>query len=121
MLDGSNGLPPIGSDEASSPSSPPRLRVVREIEPLNSISRRYDMNEILTAIALSIALPAVAHAQAAPAPAPKADCCEKMKAEGKECCCKDKAGKDHAGHDMSQSGAKSPQADPHQGHQGHAR
>ena len=51
------------------------------------------MNKILTAIALSIALPAVAHAQAAPAPAPEMkDCCEKMKAEGKECCCKDMAG-----------------------------
>ena len=71
------------------------------------------MKKILTAIALSIALPALAHAQTAPVPAPKADCCEKMKADGKECCCKDmakmdhgkqgmKAGADaHAGHDMS--------------------
>ena len=74
------------------------------------------MNKILTAIALTIALPAVAHAQAVPAP--KADCCEKMKAEGKECCCKDmdhhgergmKDGADaHAGHDMS-GGANSHQ------------
>ena len=76
------------------------------------------MNKFLTAIALTIALPAVAHAQTAP----KADCCEKMKAEGKECCCKDmakmdhgkqgmKAGADpHAGHDMS--GVKAPQAEP---------
>jgi hypothetical protein len=72
------------------------------------------MNKLLTAIALTIALPAVAHAQAAPAP--KADCCEKMKAEGKECCCKDMSGKDHgadahAGHDKSGS------ADSHQSHQ----
>lgn len=72
------------------------------------------MNKLLTAIALTIALPAVAHAQATPAP--KADCCEKMKAEGKECCCKDMAGKDHgadahAGHDMSGS------TDSHQSHQ----
>lgn len=78
------------------------------------------MNKILTAIALTIALPAVAHAQTAPAP--KADCCEKMKAEGKECCCKDmakeghgergaKGGADaHAGHDKSG-------ADSHQNHQ----
>ena len=73
------------------------------------------MKKILTAIALTIALPAVANAQAVPAPAPKMACCEKMKAEGKECCCKDmakmdqgkpgmKAGVDpHAGHDMSQT------------------
>jgi hypothetical protein len=60
------------------------------------------MNKILTAIALTIALPAVAHAQAAPAP--KADCCEKMKAEGKECCCKDMAGKDHADHGKEHAG-----------------
>jgi hypothetical protein len=71
------------------------------------------MNKILTAIALSIALPAVAHAQAAPAP--KEDCCEKMKAEGKECCCcKDMAGKEHAGHDMKQHDGKSSEHDTHQ-------
>ena len=40
------------------------------------------MKNILTAIALSIAIPAVAHAQGAPAPAPNMACCEKMKAEG---------------------------------------
>lgn len=56
------------------------------------------MTKILTAIALAIAIPAVAHAQAAPAPEAKQDCCEKMKAEGKKCCCKDMADKDHAGH-----------------------
>ena len=83
------------------------------------------MKKMLTAIALTIAFPAVAHAQAAP-PAPKMACCEKMKAEGKECCCKDmakmghgkhdmKAGADaHAGHDMP--GAKAPPADTHQNH-----
>jgi hypothetical protein len=75
------------------------------------------MNKILTAIALSIALPAVAHAQAAPAPEAKQDCCEKMKAEGKECCCKDMMAKmhegmKHEGHDRA-DGAK-PE------HQGHA-
>lgn len=82
------------------------------------------MNKILTAVVLSIAIPAVAHAQAAPAPASKMACCEKMKAEGKECCCKDmakmdhskhdtKAGADaHAGHDMSQK----PQPAAHSNH-----
>ena len=55
------------------------------------------MMKMMTAIALSMALPAVAHAQAAPAPAPKEkDCCEKMKAEGKKCCCDDMDHKDHA-------------------------
>lgn len=74
------------------------------------------MKKILTALALSIALPAVAHAQAAPAP--KEDCCEKMKAEGKECCCcKDMAGKDHAAHDMKHMDAKAPQGETHDGHQ----
>ena len=92
------------------------------------------MKKLLTAIALTIALPAVAHAQAAPAPAPKASCCEKMKdmKDMKDCCCKDMAmmGKGMsgmagmkagaampAGHDMSQSGAKAPAADEHQNHQ----
>lgn len=87
------------------------------------------MKKLLTAIALSIALPAVAHAQTAPVPAPKADCCAKMKAEGKACdCCKDmakmdhskhdmKAGADaHAGHDMSQASANAPSATTHQNH-----
>ena len=55
------------------------------------------MLKYLTAIALTIALPAVAYA-ADPAPQPKQDCCEKMKHEGKECCCKEHA-KDHAGHE----------------------
>ena len=91
------------------------------------------MKNLLTAIALTIALPAVAHAQAAPAPALKASCCEKMK-DMKDC------GKDMAkmhqgmsgmagmngmkagvgmpaGHDMSQSGAKAPAADEHQNQQ----
>ncbi len=64
------------------------------------------MKKILTAIALSIALPAVAHAQAAPAA--KIDCCEKMK---EKCdCCKDMAKKDHGKHD------KKAGADPHAGH-----
>jgi hypothetical protein len=71
------------------------------------------MNKMLTAIALSIALPAVAHAQAAPAPAAEKDCCEKMKAEGKECCCKDMAGKEHAGHAMKQTDGKAAQPEGH--------
>jgi hypothetical protein len=84
------------------------------------------MNKLLTAIVLSIALPAVAHAQAASAPAAKMECCEKMKAEGKECCCKDMAKMDHSKHDMkggadphaghAMSGAKAPPADGHKKH-----
>ena len=69
------------------------------------------MNKILTAIALTIAVPAVAHAQAASAPAAKKmACCDKMKAEGKECCCDDMAKMDHSKHDMKAGG------DPHAGH-----
>ena len=64
------------------------------------------MKKILTAIALTIALPAAALAQAAPAPAPKMECCEKMK----DCCCKDMARKDH-----DKQGAKAG-GDPHAGH-----
>ena len=84
------------------------------------------MKKMLTAIALTIALPAVAHAQAAPAPAAKMECCEKMK---EKCdCCKDMAKMDHdmkgmkaggelpAGHDMSKSSAPAP-ADAHKNHQ----
>ena len=67
------------------------------------------MKTIIGAFALFLASPAVA--QPAPAADPhaghqmpaqqgeKKDCCEKMKAEGKECCCKGMAGK---GHDMKQ-------------------
>lgn len=68
------------------------------------------MKNLLTAIALTIALPAMAHA-AEPAPAPKQDCCEKMKAEGKECCCKDMDHKDHGG--QGEHGGKSGE---HQAH-----
>lgn len=64
------------------------------------------MKKMLTAIALTIALPAVAHAQAAPAA--KMDCCDKMK--DKCDCCKDMAKMDHDKHDMKAG------ADPHAGH-----
>ncbi|MDQ3143286.1 MAG: alanine and proline-rich secreted protein Apa [Pseudomonadota bacterium] len=89
------------------------------------------MNKLLAAVALSIALPALAHAQTVPAPAPKAGCCEKMKdkdccKDGKMDCCKDMAKMDHEKHDMKSgadphaghdiSGAKAPQADGHQNH-----
>ena len=57
------------------------------------------MKMILTAVALSIALPSIAHAQA-PVPPTKEDCCAKMKAKGKKCCCDDMDKKDHADHDM---------------------
>ena len=89
------------------------------------------MKKILTAIALTIALPAMAHAQAAPAATPKAGCCEKMKDMAD---CKDMAKMDHskmghsghdmkagpnphAGHDMPQPGAMVQPADAHQNHQ----
>ena len=65
------------------------------------------MKKILGALAMSIAIPSIAHAQAAQAE--KMACCEKMKEE-KCACCKDMAGKGHDGHDMS--GGK----DPHAGH-----
>ena len=65
------------------------------------------MNKYLSAIALTIALPAAAFAQAAPAPAPKMECCEKMK---DCCCCKEMAGKGHDQHGEKAGG------DPHAGH-----
>ncbi len=75
------------------------------------------MKIFIGAIALIIAAPVAA--QTAPAPAPKAECCEKMKAEGKECCCK---GKDHSKMDHSKHGAGSDAPAPagEQGHDGHA-
>ena len=56
------------------------------------------MKKLMTAIALTIALPAAALAQAAPAPASKMACCAKMKASGKAC--KDMGKMDHGKHDM---------------------
>lgn len=83
------------------------------------------MNKFFAAIALTVALPAMAHAQAVTA-APKGGCCAKMKdmAGCKNMAKMDhekhdmKAGADpHAGHDMSGPTAKSPRADAHQNHQ----
>ena len=82
------------------------------------------MNKFLAAIALTVALPAMAHAQAVTA-APKAGCCEKMKdmAGCKGMAKMDhskhdmKAGADpHAGHVMSKPTAQAPQADVHSNH-----
>ena len=82
------------------------------------------MNKFFAAIALTIALPAMAHAQATTA-APKAGCCEKMKDMAG---CKDMAKMDHskhemkaganphAGHAMAKPTAESPKADAHQNH-----
>lgn len=64
------------------------------------------MNKYLAAIALTIALPAMAHAQAVTA-APKAGCCDKMKDMAS---CKDMAKMDHSAHGMKAG------ADPHAGH-----
>jgi hypothetical protein len=58
------------------------------------------MKLLIAAIAISLSGTAYAAAPS-PAPAPKDDCCEKMKAEGKKCCCDD-MGKDHADHDSAQ-------------------
>jgi uncharacterized protein involved in copper resistance len=70
------------------------------------------MNKLLTAIALTIARPAVAHAQAAPAPAPKEEKCD---------CCKHMAKMDHAKHKKdgadAHAGHDKPAADSHQNHQ----
>ena len=53
---------------------------------------------LLGALALSMSTAAFA---VDPAPAPKKECCCCEKDEhGKMACCKDKAGDDHAGHDM---------------------
>jgi hypothetical protein len=55
------------------------------------------MKTLVTAIALSIALPAVAHAHEASETAKPMACCDKMKAEGKDCdCCKDMKKMDHS-------------------------
>lgn len=64
------------------------------------------MNKVLTAIALTIAVPAMAHAQVA-ASAPKSDCCDKMKGGCKMDCCKGMAD--------AKSGSATA-ADPHGGH-----
>lgn len=72
------------------------------------------MKKIVTALALAIALPSVAHAQQTAEPATPMPCCEKMKAEGKECgCCKDMDHADHADHGGAESGAGSAPPAPH--------
>jgi len=73
------------------------------------------MKKLITAIVLSIAIPAAAYAQASPSPEPaKADCCEKMKAEGKDCC-KDMHGKMDAkdGHSTTPAQPKAEQQHQH--------
>ena len=64
------------------------------------------MKMMIAAIAMSIAVPGIAHAEAAPGEKPKMECCCKDKSKPMECCDmhgKGKAGQDeHAGHDMSQ-------------------
>jgi hypothetical protein len=72
------------------------------------------MKTIFGAIALILAAPVVA--QVAPAEH-KMECCEKMKAEGKECCCKDMAKK---GHDMKQDHQPKADGADHQDHGEHA-
>ena len=76
------------------------------------------MKRILTAVALSIAPPALAHAQTAPAQG-KMACCEKMKAEGKDCCCMRMGGShgEHSGKHGESKPPQQPNADQHQNHQ----
>ncbi len=57
---------------------------------------------LLGALALTLWSTAFA---AEPAPAPKKECCCKKDEQGKMACCKDKAGDEHARHDM---GAMAP-------------
>ena len=66
---------------------------------------------IFGALALVLAAPALAQT---PPAEPKADCCEKMKAEGKECCCKDMAKKDHGEHGEKHGGDKPAEHEAHQ-------
>jgi hypothetical protein len=62
------------------------------------------MKKLFAALALSAALPTVAHAANAPA---EKDCCDKMKVQKKKCCCCDEKAmqpsadhdRDHAGHE----------------------
>ena len=72
------------------------------------------MKTLIGAMALTLAVPALA--QTAPTPEAKQDCCDKMKAEGKECCCKDMAKKDH---DVKQHGKQGGAEHGHDGHEGH--
>lgn len=76
------------------------------------------MKMLIGALALALALAVPAFAQAAPAPEAKQHCCEKMKEEGKQCCCKDMARMDHdmKGHGKQGDGARGG----HDDHAGHA-
>lgn len=60
------------------------------------------MKKFLIAVAMGAALPSAAYAQAEPAP-PKMECCEKMKVEGRKCCCADMDEKNHAEHDKGET------------------
>ena len=72
---------------------------------------------IFGAIALAFAVPVAA--QTAPAEH-KMECCEKMKAEGKQCCCKDMAEMGHDGHGKQDHQPKADSAPSHDGHGEHA-
>jgi hypothetical protein len=68
------------------------------------------MKSLFMAAVLTLGLPSIAHA-AEPA-AGKMECCEKMKREGKECCCEEKAGQERTG--QGQTGP-----DGHESHDQH--
>lgn len=68
------------------------------------------MKMLLSALALAVALPTVAHAADTPA---AMDCCEKMKAEDKKCCCDDMAKGEHAEHQQDHAGHSMPETPRH--------
>lgn len=80
------------------------------------------MKKLIAAIALAVALPTAAHAQASQAPAkdaqmkPMCPCCKDMMSgagHGQSSGAGQQGmGAGHAGHDMSQQGAKAPPAAP---------
>ena len=73
------------------------------------------MKTLIAAVAFAIAIPTAAYAQAT-TPADNPDCCEKMKADGKDCCCKDmdKSKDSHATHETHEiKGPRAPDT-PHQ-------
>ncbi|OJY69585.1 MAG: hypothetical protein BGP16_07415 [Sphingobium sp. 66-54] len=74
------------------------------------------MKKLITAIALALACSTAAYVQAA-TPAEKPGCCEKMKADGRDCCCcedMEKGEDGHAAHEThDMKGAHTPDT-PHQ-------
>lgn len=83
------------------------FRALREIVSLSIFHGVRNMDKLVAAVALAVALPGIAHAQSAPLEKPKMACCEKMK---EKCACCDKMAVKPA------SGADTSSSDPHAGH-----